>query len=103
MFMVWCIGLIIGFVIGGVFVCFCISYLEIFVKGIIWDWFFYLFFNFFSVVIVLIGVVVGFFFFEEIYVLKKGEWDWGWELGDYLLVKFGWFCGCWFSIRNLEK
>lgn len=106
MLLVWCIGcvkmwyylwdegnwmdwfgyrFIVGFMIGGWFVKFVEGFLGCFLCDGIFGIFFYLFFNFFSVICVFIGVIVGFLFFEEIYVERKYWYDFGIELGWFLM------------------
>ncbi|KAG6034776.1 hypothetical protein E4U41_006381 [Claviceps citrina] len=83
--MVWCIGSIIGPMIGGALARPCISYPELFPRGTIWDRYPYLLPNLFSAATVLFGVFVGFLFLEETHVLRKQQRDVGRELGDRLL------------------
>ncbi|GAB0132523.1 hypothetical protein EsDP_00000956 [Epichloe bromicola] len=83
--MVWCIGSIIGPMIGGALARPCISYPDLFPRGTIWDRYPYLLPNLFSAVTVLFGVVVGFLFLEETHASKKQQRDAGRELGDRLV------------------
>ncbi|CAH0015512.1 unnamed protein product [Clonostachys rhizophaga] len=85
--MVWCIGSIIGPMIGGALARPCISYPEIFARGTIWDRYPYLLPNLFSAFMVLIGVVVGILFLEETHAMKKNEKDRGRQVGDYISAK----------------
>lgn len=86
--MVWCIGSIIGPMIGGALARPCISYPEIFARGTIWDRYPYLLPNLFSAATVFIGVVIGLLFLEETHAEKKTQRDRGREIGDYLANLF---------------
>ncbi|KAL7950318.1 major facilitator superfamily domain-containing protein [Trichoderma barbatum] len=86
--MVWCIGSIIGPMIGGALARPCISYPAYFPRGSIWDQYPYLLPNLFSAVTVLFGVVVGILFLEETHLGKKGEKDRGREIGDRIAALF---------------
>ncbi|RSL63771.1 hypothetical protein CEP54_005005 [Fusarium duplospermum] len=82
--MVWCIGSIVGPMIGGALARPCISYPEIFARGTIWDRYPYLLPNLFSAATVFIGVIIGLLFLEETHAEKKTQRDRGREIGDYL-------------------
>ncbi|KAI0509344.1 major facilitator superfamily domain-containing protein [Xylaria bambusicola] len=84
---VWCLGSIIGPMIGGALARPCISYPQLFSPGTIWDRYPYLLPNLFSAFIVLVGVINGFLFLEETHVQKKMQRDPGLELGDWILSK----------------
>ncbi|PTB70616.1 MFS general substrate transporter [Trichoderma citrinoviride] len=86
--MVWCIGSIIGPMIGGALARPCISYPDYFPRGSIWDQYPYLLPNLFSAVTVLFGVVVGILFLEETHLGKRGEKDRGREIGDRIAAFF---------------
>ncbi|KAH6607467.1 mfs multidrug transporter [Trichoderma cornu-damae] len=86
--MVWCIGSIIGPMIGGALARPCISYPDYFPRGSVWDHYPYLLPNLFSAVTVLFGVVVGILFLEETHLGKKGEKDRGREVGDRIAALF---------------
>lgn len=86
--MVWCIGSIIGPMIGGALARPCISYPAYFPRGSIWDQYPYLLPNLFSAATVLFGVVVGILFLEETHLGKKGEKDRGREIGDRIVALF---------------
>ncbi|EFY98401.2 MFS transporter [Metarhizium robertsii] len=83
--MVWCIGSIIGPMIGGALARPCISYPDIFPPGTIWDRYPYLLPNLFSAATVFVGVIIGFLFLEETHTAKKLQRDAGRELGDRLV------------------
>ncbi|KAI0966857.1 major facilitator superfamily domain-containing protein [Xylaria arbuscula] len=91
---VWCLGSIIGPMIGGALARPCISYPSLFSPGTIWDRYPYLLPNLFSAFVVLIGVINGFLFLEETHGQKKTQRDRGLELGDWLLTKFTGFRKC---------
>lgn len=82
--MVWCIGSIIGPMIGGALARPCISYPEIFARGTIWDKYPYLLPNLFSAATVFVGVIIGLLFLDETHSMKKSQRDRGREMGDYL-------------------
>ncbi|KAM4056839.1 major facilitator superfamily protein [Hirsutella rhossiliensis] len=86
--MVWCIGSIIGPMIGGALARPCISYPELFPRGTIWDRYPYLLPNLFSAATVFIGVVVGFLFLEETHAAQKLQRDRGRELGSRIAALF---------------
>lgn len=88
--MVWCIGSIVGPMIGGALARPCISYPALFPRGTIWDRFPYLLPNLFSAATVCVGVVIGLLFLEETHAMKQKQRDRGRELGDYIS---SWFCG----------
>ncbi|KAI0803975.1 major facilitator superfamily domain-containing protein [Xylaria sp. FL0064] len=91
---VWCLGSIIGPMIGGALARPCISYPGLFSPGTIWDRYPYLLPNLFSAFVVLIGVINGFLFLEETHAQKKMQRDRGLELGDWILSKFTGFRKC---------
>ncbi|RYP90099.1 hypothetical protein DL770_003791 [Monosporascus sp. CRB-9-2] len=82
---VWCLGSIVGPMIGGALARPCISYPDLFTPGTIWERFPYLLPNLFSAVIVFIGVVNGILFLEETHAEKKSRRDRGLELGNWIL------------------
>ncbi|KAI1349642.1 major facilitator superfamily domain-containing protein [Xylaria sp. FL0043] len=91
---VWCLGSIIGPMIGGALARPCISYPGLFSPGTIWDRYPYLLPNLFSAFVVLIGVINGFLFLEETHAQKRMQRDRGLELGDWILSKFTGFRKC---------
>ncbi|KAI1450247.1 MFS general substrate transporter [Annulohypoxylon stygium] len=82
---VWCLGSIIGPMIGGALARPCISYPSLFQPGTIWDRYPYLLPNLFSAFIVFIGVVNGILFLEETHAEKKLKPDRGLALGNWIL------------------
>ncbi|KAM6533699.1 hypothetical protein FALCPG4_006663 [Fusarium falciforme] len=87
--MVWCIGSIVGPMIGGALARPCISYPEIFARGTIWDRYPYLLPNLFSAATVFVGVIIGLLYLDETHAEKKTQRDRGREIGDYLAKLFG--------------
>ncbi|EEU40821.1 uncharacterized protein NECHADRAFT_32451 [Fusarium vanettenii 77-13-4] len=92
--MVWCIGSIIGPMIGGALARPCISYPEIFARGTIWDRYPYLLPNLFSAATVFVGVIIGLLYLDETHAEKKTQRDRGREIGDYLAKLFGGVTKC---------
>ncbi|KAK8118854.1 uncharacterized protein PG998_003480 [Apiospora kogelbergensis] len=84
---VWCIGSIIGPMIGGALAKPCETYPNVFAKGSIWEVYPYLLPNLFSAFVVLVGVVTGFLFLEETHYEKKRQQDRGVELGNWITAK----------------
>lgn len=82
---VWCLGSIIGPMIGGALARPCISYPSLFPPGTIWDRYPYLLPNLFSAFVVFIGVINGILFLEETHAEKKLRKDRGLELGNWIL------------------
>ncbi|KAI1244423.1 hypothetical protein MGN70_014295 [Eutypa lata] len=82
---VWCLGSIVGPMIGGALARPCISYPNLFPPGTIWDRYPYLLPNLFSALIVLVGVINGILFLEETHAEKKSRRDRGRELGNWIL------------------
>ncbi|KAJ6782342.1 hypothetical protein PWT90_05827 [Aphanocladium album] len=86
--MVWCIGSIVGPMIGGALARPCISYPELFAKGTIWDRYPYLLPNLFSACTVAFGVIVGLLFLDETHAKKKLQRDRCREVGDRIAAFF---------------
>jgi hypothetical protein len=101
--MVWCIGSIIGPMIGGALARPCISYPDIFAKGSIWDRYPYLLPNLFSAATVFVGVIVGLLFLEETHAQKKYQRDRCREVGDYISSLFCQAGSCQGRSRSPEK
>ncbi|KAI1738876.1 MFS general substrate transporter [Xylaria scruposa] len=91
---VWCLGSIIGPMIGGALARPCVSYPNLFPPGTIWDRYPYLLPNLFSAFVVLVGVINGLLFLEETHAQKKMERDRGLELGDWIMSKLTGFRKC---------
>ncbi|KAL2023007.1 hypothetical protein VTK56DRAFT_3917 [Thermocarpiscus australiensis] len=83
--LVWCIGSIVGPVIGGALAKPVENLPSLFAPGSVWDRFPYLLPNLFSAVCVSLGVLIGILFLEETHAEKKRRRDPGVELGNYLL------------------
>ncbi|EGO59083.1 hypothetical protein NEUTE1DRAFT_120959 [Neurospora tetrasperma FGSC 2508] len=81
---VWCIGSIVGPMIGGTLAKPVDWIPTVFQPGSIWDRFPYLLPNLFSGMCVFFGLAVGFLFLEETHAEKKYRRDRGVELGRYL-------------------
>ncbi|RGP79477.1 hypothetical protein FLONG3_2438 [Fusarium longipes] len=101
--MVWCIGSIVGPMIGGALARPCISYPEIFARGTIWDRYPYLLPNLFSAATVFFGVIIGLLFLDETHAEKKNQRDRGREIGDYIASWFGGVAKCNGRDRSPEK
>ncbi|PHH76917.1 hypothetical protein CDD82_3759 [Ophiocordyceps australis] len=87
--MVWCIGSIVGPMIGGALARPCISYPQLFPPGSVWARFPYLLPNLFSAAAVLVGLVVGLLFLDETHATAKLRRDRGRELGRHLASWLG--------------
>ncbi|OAA61467.1 Major facilitator superfamily domain, general substrate transporter [Cordyceps fumosorosea ARSEF 2679] len=86
--MVWCIGSIVGPMIGGALARPCISYPQLFPTGSIWDRYPYLLPNLFSAFTVFFGVIIGLLFLDETHAKKKLQRDRCRELGDRIAAFF---------------
>ncbi|KAH6856590.1 major facilitator superfamily domain-containing protein [Chaetomium sp. MPI-CAGE-AT-0009] len=84
--LVWCVGSIVGPMIGGALAKPVDTLPSVFAPGSIWDRFPYLLPNLFSAICVSVGVVIGLLFLEETHAEKKKGRDRGVELGNYLLT-----------------
>ncbi|KAK0715758.1 major facilitator superfamily domain-containing protein [Lasiosphaeris hirsuta] len=83
--MVWCLGSIVGPMIGGALAKPVENIPSLFSPGSIWDKFPYLLPNLFSAVCVFIGVIIGLLFLEETHQEKRWKRDRGVELGSHLV------------------
>ncbi|KAB5532755.1 major facilitator superfamily domain-containing protein [Coniochaeta sp. 2T2.1] len=86
--MVWCLGSIIGPMIGGALARPVRAFPSLFAPGSLWDHYPYLLPNLFSAICVFMGVIVGVLFLEETHEEKKHKRDRGVELGKRLLSLF---------------
>lgn len=84
---VWCLGSILGPMLGGALARPVRNYPSIFSPGTIWERFPYLLPNLVCTVIVTCGVVVGILFLEETHEEKKYRRDPGLETGKWILAK----------------
>lgn len=86
---VWCVGSIVGPMIGGALAKPVESYPHLFSHGTIWDSYPYLLPNLFSAFVCIVGVVNGVLFMEETHSAKKHQRDRGLELGKWISSKIG--------------
>ncbi|KAM7204502.1 tetracycline:hydrogen antiporter [Naviculisporaceae sp. PSN 640] len=84
---VWCLGSIIGPMIGGALAKPVENMPALFSPGTIFDRFPYLLPNLFSSICVFIGLIIGILFLEETHAEKRLQRDRGLELGNYLLSR----------------
>ncbi|KAL1989634.1 hypothetical protein VTN49DRAFT_6831 [Thermomyces lanuginosus] len=84
---VWCLGSIIGPVMGGALVQPCENYPDFCAPGSLLDRFPFLLPNLACVVILAFGISIGILFLEETHAEKKHRRDLGLELGHWLLGK----------------
>ncbi|KAM0491727.1 hypothetical protein ACHAPB_009039 [Verticillium nonalfalfae] len=100
--LVWCLGSIIGPMIGGALARPCISYPNVFLPGSIWEKYPYLLPNLFSAAAVCCGVIIGLLFLEETHPERKHRRDAGVELGKRFT---SWMSSnnCQLTARKAEK
>jgi MFS family permease len=84
---VWCLGSIIGPVLGGALAQPCIAYPWLFDQDSIFGTYPFLLPNLVCVVILLFGIAIGILFLEETHADKKHQADQGTRLGNFLLQK----------------
>lgn len=84
---VWCLGSIVGPMIGGALAKPVENLPAFFPPGGIWERFPYLLPNLFSAICVFIGLFIGILFLEETHAEKRFQRDRGLELGNYLLSR----------------
>lgn len=85
---VWCLGSILGPMMGGALARPVLSYPTLFKPGTIFDRFPFLLPNLVCVVVLILGIVIGVLFLEETHSKKKFRRDRGLELGHWLLARF---------------
>ncbi len=84
---VWCLGSIIGPVMGGALAQPCTAYPWLFDQDSIFGMYPFLLPNLVCVVILIVGIAIGILFLEETHADKKHRPDCGRRLGDVLLQK----------------
>ncbi|RVX65997.1 hypothetical protein B0A52_09923 [Exophiala mesophila] len=84
---VWGLGSIIGPAMGGALAQPCESYPRVFPRGGLFDTYPFLLPNLVCVIILIFGIINGVLFLEETHAEKRGDKDWGRELGQVLINK----------------
>jgi MFS family permease len=84
---VWCLGSIIGPVMGGALAQPCIAYPWLFDQDSIFGAYPFLLPNLVCVVILFFGITIGVLFLEETHAEIRHKADWGRRLGDMILQK----------------
>ncbi|RKF79179.1 putative membrane protein [Golovinomyces cichoracearum] len=90
---VWCLGSILGPILGGALARPVINYPSIFENGSIWARYPYFLPNLICTIIVIFGVTIGVLFLEETHSLKKHRRDPGLLAGKWILAR----CSSWKS------
>ncbi|KAI1002044.1 Major facilitator superfamily multidrug transporter [Podosphaera aphanis] len=88
---VWCLGSILGPMLGGALARPVISYPSIFAADSIWARYPYLLPNLICTIIVTLGVIVGILFLEETHAVMKNRPDPGLEAGKWIMHKLSWW------------
>ena len=84
---VWCLGSIIGPVVGGALAQPCVAYPWLFDRDSVFGAYPLLLPNLVCVIILLFGIATGILFLEETHADRKHRSDWGRRLGNILLQK----------------
>ncbi|KAF9881826.1 MFS multidrug transporter [Colletotrichum karsti] len=100
--LVWCLGSVVGPMIGGLLAEPCVNFPSMFPRESIWDRFPYLLPNLFSAITVFFGVVIGLLFLEETHAERKKRADPGVELGKRILSWLS-LTSCQSPARKAEK
>lgn len=85
---VWCLGSILGPMMGGALARPVLSYPTLFKPGKLFDRFPFLLPNLVCVVVLIVGIIIGVLFLEETHSQKKFRRDRGLEMGNWLVAKF---------------
>ncbi|ODH46946.1 hypothetical protein GX48_06983 [Paracoccidioides brasiliensis] len=85
---VWCLGSIVGPVMGGALAQPCDHYPQFFLRNTVFDRYPFLLPNLVCVVILCFGITIGILFLQETHSEKKFNRDRGIELGSWLLHLF---------------
>lgn len=86
--LVWCLGSIVGPIIGGNLARPCRNMPSLFPTGTVWEKYPYLLPNLFSAATCVFGVIVGILFLEETHADKKDRHDPGLALGKCIAQRF---------------
>lgn len=86
---IWCVGAIIGSILGGTFADPVQNHPEIFQPGTIWERFPYLLPNLVSTTVFVVGIIIGILFLEETHPDLKYRKDIGLECGRWIGSLFG--------------